>query len=868
MEAYRYELTTYSFKHANDSESHFRQKWNTFTDKDKAKWDNNVNRYLFSKVRGDATGSIKTHRDATVNNVLKELKKPLLEIQQEAKKELQLAKKDEYKSPAFAMRNEAPLRDLVDNFLKGSLGKSSTRDPKTKEYTYRGSEKIRAQHQDYFTESFGYDAPKDTDFRSMARALYRGTNVASISAQQGISQDEIDTLLSLHDTDPDLFRELVAQKFENLKSDNRRPAAVKLPDESPHSAYTTNRGMDYINRFYANHDKRFGLTPSEVATTFYATSGSMQTPSFTPHSAFRMGNQYPSPIGPISLPFAATNPFPPLNPLNIPQYKYPTPSKRIFPTVQAAQQAAKNWALYGSINTPSYYATSGPMQTPSFPAHTPFPYGHQYPQPIGPSPQRPYTYPVNRPDLRNKDEHTIAKVLPMLVRPTINLIKSLGNMAAESAKATQAMSVLSSALGNPFEEGTLEGITQWGGSFGDMSGSFISGVGGMLGGVGEGVGRMANNAMMGDKADVNTNATSGGKGTGLGKAAGIFSAVTGIVGAYLGGVGQSISAGWSIANGLLRSINKATLKIMDTTPIFKTIKDILNLSFTMAFLPAMTLLQGKMLPIFVDLLNKAVVFGQQFAQEFLPYIPGLVESFQGVIKHVVDFFANNKENLAQMVAGMVALLPDMMELQLGLIKLFVDNRQKILDVADRTIEALQAFTDQGLLDAVLDLAGQTADFIKNWGVPLAKATLALAKFFVGSFEGILEPIADTLDHNNKAADAIQKGDFVSAAVHSGMAINHLNPTNMISDVAVGFAKGVAGMFGVHFATGGYVPATPGGVPAIIGEGGEGEYVIPESKLNSIGGLTIVFSGNVYGMNDFKQQVRSIMNEYTTKANFR
>ena len=70
------------------------------------------------------------------------------------------------------------------------------------------------------------------------------------------------------------------------------------------------------------------------------------------------------------------------------------------------------------------------------------------------------------------------------------------------------------------------------------------------------------------------------------------------------------------------------------------------------------------------------------------------------------------------------------------------------------------------------------------------------------------------------------------------------------------------------ANGGYVPATPGGVPAIIGEGGEGEYVIPESKLNNIGGLTVVFSGNVYGMNDFKQQVRSIMNEYTTKANFR
>lgn len=840
MEAYRYELTSYSFKHANDSESYFRQKWNKMPDKDKAGWDNNVNKYLFSKVRGNATGSIKTHRDATVNNVLKELKKPLLEIQKEAKKELQLSKKDEYKSPAFAMRNESPLRDLVDKFLKDSLGKSSTRDPKTKEYTYRGSEKIRAQHEDYFKESFGYDAPKDIDFRSIARALYRGTGIASISAQQGISQDEIDTILALHDTDPDLFRELAAQKFENLKSDSRRPAAVRLPDESPHSAYTTNRGMDYINKFFANHDKRFGLTPSG-ATAPFGTNTALPVP-FTPSGA-------------------ATSPF----------NNYRERAAQPFTVYDSIRKIVEDSRKRASIIPPSRavanpdYYMGGSMPNPLMV----YKGGEVLPPEYEQGGWRNITPPTKKDKEKDKSEDTIAKVLPLLVRPLINLVKSLGAIASEASKAGDALAAMHSILGNPFEESTLEGISQWGATFGGMSGSFVSNVGGMLGSVGEGFGRMANNAAMGDKADDTTAGTKpSGAGKGLGKGAAVVSAVTGIVGAYLSGVGQSISAGWGIATKLLSSINKATLKIMSTTPLFKTIKDILNLSFTMAFLPAMTLLQGKMLPIFVDLLNKAVVFGQEFAQEFLPYVPDLVESFQGVVKHVVDFFANNKEALAQMVAGMVALLPDMMELQLGLIKLFVDNRQKILDVADRTIEALQAFTDQGLLDAVLELAGLTVEFIKTWGVPLAKAAIAIAKFFIGSFEGILEPIADALDHNNKAADAIQKGDYLSATVHSGMAINKMTPTNMIGSVATGFVKGIAGAFGIHFASGGYVPATPGGVPAIIGEGGEGEYVIPESKLNSIGGLTIVFSGNVYGMNDFKQQVRSIMNEYTTKANFR
>lgn len=832
VEDYGLGLSVYASKNTERSKAHFSQEWKNLSANKKANWEDGEQGYIKNKVYSvTAHGGISTHRKATVENIKNALKPTLLAIQKEAKRELELDKSNLHKTPAFAMRHGSALRDLIDETLaKGQLGKKY--DPKTKQTLYPGSAYYQSQHSDFFKGSFGDETPPiPLDMKKILGVVYSGAQTVSAYPQQGLSQDEINTVLALYETAPEIYHEQAAQILERigLKLDYRKPGAVKLPDEIPRSAYTSGRGMDYINRLFKNHDERFGLTPSGAATN--PLGGAT---SFGPNPFYGQ----PIPRQPF-VPSVAVNPF---TPPNNPQYKYPTPSKRIFPSVQAAQQAAKNWALYGNVNGPSYYATSGPMQTPSFPAHTPFPYGHQYSQPIGPSPQRPYNFPVNRPDLRNKDEHTIAKTLPMLVRPTINLIKSLGNMAAESAKATQAMSVLSSALGNPFEEGTLEGITQWGGSFGDMSGSFISGVGGMLGGVGEGVGRMANNAMLGDKADVNANATQPTKpGSGIGKAAGAFSAVTGIVGAYLGGVGQSISAGWNIANGLLKSINKATLKIMDTSPIFKTIKDILNLSFTMAFLPAMTLLQGKMLPIFVDLLKSAVKFGQEFAQEFLPYVPDLVKSFKDVVKHVVDFFEKNKENLAQMVAGMVALLPKMMQLQLGLIKLFVDNKEKLLEVANKTIETMKVFIDGGLLKNVLDLANVTTAFIMKYGVPMANATISLAKFFVKSAEAI----AGGLD--NVSTGAYQGG--ITGAVSKG----------------VSFLLGAAG---IHLASGGYVPATPGGVPAIIGEGGEGEYVIPESKLNSIGGLTIVFSGNVYGMNDFKQQVRSIMNEYTTKANFR
>lgn len=42
------------------------------------------------------------------------------------------------------------------------------------------------------------------------------------------------------------------------------------------------------------------------------------------------------------------------------------------------------------------------------------------------------------------------------------------------------------------------------------------------------------------------------------------------------------------------------------------------------------------------------------------------------------------------------------------------------------------------------------------------------------------------------------------------------------------AKGIPG-----FATGGYVPATPGGTIVRVGEGGEGEYIVPKSKMGGV-----------------------------------
>ena len=78
-------------------------------------------------------------------------------------------------------------------------------------------------------------------------------------------------------------------------------------------------------------------------------------------------------------------------------------------------------------------------------------------------------------------------------------------------------------------------------------------------------------------------------------------------------------------------------------------------------------------------------------------------------------------------------------------------------------------------------------------------------------------------------------------------------------VTGGMAYGVMTHYGM--ASGGYVPATDGGQWRLLGEGGQGEYVIPENQMNSFGGTT-----NYYYFNGFTSDdvIRIIRDEVSTQ----
>lgn len=76
------------------------------------------------------------------------------------------------------------------------------------------------------------------------------------------------------------------------------------------------------------------------------------------------------------------------------------------------------------------------------------------------------------------------------------------------------------------------------------------------------------------------------------------------------------------------------------------------------------------------------------------------------------------------------------------------------------------------------------------------------------------------------------------------------------------------MNGMGMATGGKVPSTPGGQLRVLGEGGEDEYVFPESKLDSVGGGN--YTINVYGYTDseLKTIIQDVVSEQIAQSRIR
>lgn len=276
---------------------------------------------------------------------------------------------------------------------------------------------------------------------------------------------------------------------------------------------------------------------------------------------------------------------------------------------------------------------------------------------------------------------------------------------------------------------------------------------------------------------------------------------------------QMISTGVSKISGLGMTLMKGTFGILEdiygrlksASPLLQAIESLFNLAMQLFFMPIGNKLAEVILPATLELVDAVVDMWDKFEGKTLS------EMMEYAIKEGVQLIGDYFINIG---------------------------------------ESLQGSND--LLNAIGDLLTNIGEFIKNDAVGVLTTLLNVMTFVLEHIKEIVA-ILIAMYTMNAALQVLQIyataiGESFAGKFGAGLAI-----AGMASALVGGASYGW--MTAKGFADGGYVPATPGGVPAIIGEGGEGEYVIPESKMGGVGTTNNYITINGFTSDDVIRLIR-------------
>lgn len=392
------------------------------------------------------------------------------------------------------------------------------------------------------------------------------------------------------------------------------------------------------------------------------------------------------------------------------------------------------------------------------------------------------------------------------------------------------------ALGadNPLE--MIQGVTKGLSGMTTMVSDFMSGVFGAVGSILSGAGGGGGGGGGGKSGG-------GGKGGAAGAALSIVGGVFNLISGAFSLLSSAITMSFSVFNGLLTGVLGILKKMLKTSPIFDAILNILNLAFTLFFMPFFNVFSEALLPIVLNLLDWALQYGEIFSgilQE--TGIIGLItESVNTFVKEIMGIVTS--DSFVQMITDLLKVIPIIFEFSKTLLGFFVDHSKDILDVISKGLDYFDEMLTNGIIDAVLDFSKNMLGWMGLHADDLVHYTDMIFHYV----EGIAGVLGVGLD--------------VKKEMIKGWG-------RMLAGVTSAFSWLSAP---IAFANGGIVPATPGGTLSLIGEGGRSEAVIPLDEMDTLGGtkqIVIQFTGNVYGMNDFETKVQQIVNNTANRAYFR
>lgn len=356
-------------------------------------------------------------------------------------------------------------------------------------------------------------------------------------------------------------------------------------------------------------------------------------------------------------------------------------------------------------------------------------------------------------------------------------------------------------------------------------------------------------------------------GQAVGKIAGTIGNIAGVIGGVVGKVTKVIGGA---VTGIIRFFAPIVAFV---APIFRTIWQIISSTFILIVAIVATVMETifniirGIVGVFVTVFGAIIGAIGPIIQGIVDFISGVIDTIGGVIQGIVNFVSEVVSAVAGVVQGVVDVI-------VGIVTTIIDAITGIvlpvvtwMDI--NIIQPIAAFF-KGLWDGVVNGVRGFINGAMNIMIPIANwinsnVIQPVARFFSGLWSGITNGVRNAARTISDVMGTV--AGFVKA------------PINGIIDIVNGVIRGlnrikvpdwVPGLGGKSpnfptipkLATGGIVSPANGGSIIYAGDGGQNEWVVPESKMASlvaqinkrtngdIGGLTKhIVVNNTYNVRD-------------------
>jgi len=353
----------------------------------------------------------------------------------------------------------------------------------------------------------------------------------------------------------------------------------------------------------------------------------------------------------------------------------------------------------------------------------------------------------------------------------------------------------------------------------------------------------------------------------IGKIAGSIGNIVGVIGGVIGKVAKVIGGA---VTGIIRFFAPIVAFV---APIFQTIWQIISSTFILIVAIVATVMETifniirGIVDVFVTVFGAIIGAIGPIIQGIVDFISGVIGTIGGIIQNIVNFVSEVVSAVAGVVQGAVDVI-------VGIVTTIIDAITGIvlpvvtwMDI--NIIQPIAAFF-KGLWDGVVNGVRGFINGAMNIMIPIANwinsnVIQPVARFFSGLWSGITNGVRNAARTISDVMGTV--AGFVKA------------PINGIIDIVNGVIRGlnrikvpdwVPGLGGKSpnfpmipkLATGGIVSPANGGSIIYAGDGGQNEWVVPESKMASlvaqinkrtngdVGGLTKhIVVNNTYNVRD-------------------